>query len=67
LTAAANRLGINPNNNAAWSKIDKLVGDFNKAKTTEEKKKILGQLRDIIKKSQEEQQKRKKEIEQVAQ
>jgi RHS repeat-associated protein len=61
LTAAADRLGVNPNNKVAWTKIDKLVGDFNKAKTKDEKNKILGQLRDVIKKTQEEQKKKAEE------
>jgi RHS repeat-associated protein len=59
LTVAADRLGVKQNNRVAWEKIDRLVGDFNKAKTREEKNKILGQLRDVIKKAQEEQQKKK--------
>ncbi len=60
LSAAAQRLGITPNNQVAWSKIDKLVGDFNKAKTKADKDKILGQLRDVISKAQQEQQQKNK-------
>jgi hypothetical protein len=59
LSAAATRLGVNPNNKVAWSKIDKLVGAFNRAKTKDEKDKILGQLRDVIRKAQKEQQSQK--------
>jgi RHS repeat-associated protein len=59
LTAAADRLGINSSNRVAFAKIDKLVSAFNKAKTTEDKNKILGQIRDTIKQVQREQVRKK--------
>jgi RHS repeat-associated protein len=60
LSAAAARLGIDPQNQVAWSRIAKLVGDFNKARTRDEKDKTLGQLRDVIKEARQEQQRQKK-------
>jgi RHS repeat-associated protein len=62
LSAAADRLGIK-GNKVAFAKIDKLVSAFNKAKTTEEKNKILGQIKDVIKQAQKEQQPKKKKKE----
>jgi RHS repeat-associated protein len=65
LTTAAARLGVNPNNKVAWSKVDKLVGDFNKARTTQDKNKILGQIREVINKAQQEQRDRIQKQQQV--
>jgi|GEM_PF-752730 len=59
LVAAADKMGISKDNRVAWNKIDKLVGNFNRAKTKEEKQKILAQIRETIRKAQEEQQKAK--------
>ena len=60
LSAAADRLGIK-GNRVAFAKIDKLVSAFNKAKTTEDKNKILRQIKDLIKQAQQEQQSKKPE------
>ena len=61
MTAAAARLGVSPNNKVAWSKIEKLVGDFNKARTTQDKNKILGQIREVIDRQQEQRDKIQKQ------
>src|SRR6266481_1434272 len=52
LVSAATNLGVN-NGRVSWQKIDKLVGEFNRAKTKDEKDKILKKIRDVIKEDQE--------------
>jgi len=59
LAAAADKLGISATNKVAFEKVDKLVSAFNKATTTDAKNKILGQIRDVVKQVQQEQQKQK--------
>jgi RHS repeat-associated protein len=56
LSAAAGKLGIKATNRVAFEKIDKLVTSFNKANTAQQKNKILGQIREVIKQVQQEQQ-----------
>lgn len=52
-------LGIK-GNKVAFAKIDKLVSAFNKAKTTEDKNKILNQIKDVIRQARKEQQQQSK-------
>jgi hypothetical protein len=61
LTAAADRLGIKSSNRVTFEKIDKLVMAFNRATTTEDKNKILAQIKNLIKLAQQEQKKKKKQ------
>jgi len=57
----ATRLGIKSSNRVAFEKIYKLVSAFNKAKTTEDKNKILGQIKDTIKQAQQDGMKKKEQ------
>jgi RHS repeat-associated protein len=54
LSAAADKLGVSKDNRVAWEKIDKLVSKFDAAKTADEKKKILDQIKEVIKQAQDE-------------
>lgn len=62
LVAAANRMTADPGSRVAYNKIARLVGDFNRARTSEYKSRVLTEIRQVIKDEQARQKKKQAQM-----